>query len=71
LKNFANSILNEYSTQENKFGSFLDQEKATFIDENENVKVKIIITSLTGQKDKANNENLIEHMEFYMFVKVK
>lgn len=71
LKNFANLILNEYSTQENKFGSFLDQEKATFIDENENVKVKIIITSLTGQKDKANNENLIEHMEFYMFVKVK
>lgn len=71
LKTYANRILNEYDNQEGKYDTLLNQEDAIFVDENSNVKMKLIITSLSGEKSGVYNENLIEHMEFYMFIKIK
>lgn len=71
FKTYANRILNEYGAQEEKYDTLLNQKDATFVDENNNVKVKLIVTNLSGRKGGADNENLIEHMEFYIFVKIK
>lgn len=71
LKTYANRILNEYDNQEGKYDTLLNQEDAIFVDENSNVKMKLIITSLSGEKSGVYNEKLIEHMEFYMFIKIK
>ncbi len=71
LKTYANGILDEYGAQKGKFDNLLNQEDATFIDENNSVKMKLIITSLSGRKGGVDNDNSIEHMEFYMFIKLK
>lgn len=71
LKKYANTILNKLGPKQGKHDTILNQEDAAFVVENENVKVKLIVTSLTGRTDSISNEHSIEHVEFYMLVKVK
>ncbi len=48
----------------------LDLEKATFVDESEKIKTKILITSFSGARE-FNGENIINYVEFEMLIDIK
>lgn len=65
---YVNEILDDESAV-GKSGNVLNSEDTTFIDENDNIKVKLIITGFSGNKN--NNGNSIDYIEYYMLVKIK
>lgn len=46
-------------------------EEMTFVDENENVKIKIIFRHINGHKNRSTGKVTVENLEFYSFIKFK
>ena len=71
LKDNVLNILesNNYMSKESQ--NMLSLEEATFTDENNNLQVKYIITSVSGQYDQLNGQYDIDYIECVMLIKIK
>jgi len=69
LKDYIDKLLiNPVTLDKNHYQ--LNPETATFVDENERIRAKILITSFSGARE-FNGENVINHVEFEMLVDIK
>lgn len=66
LSGFVEQLKSEYPTNTN-----VDQKDMTFVDENENIKVKFIFSNIYGQRTQNENGVRIDGADFYILVKLK
>jgi len=71
LKDNVLNILENYEHADKGSQDMLSPEEATFIDENDNVKVKYIITSVNGRYDQINGQYYIYNIECAILIKIK
>ncbi len=71
LKEYIDELIEKKEVQLEKYDNQLDPENSTFVNENDMVKVKILITIIAGRRDVFNDENLIDHIEFDMLMDIK
>ena len=69
LKDPVSKLLNK-EKQLNKYDYQLQPEKAIFVNENERIRVKILITSFSAMKE-LNDEYILDHVEFEMLIDIK
>lgn len=69
LKDPVSKLLTK-EKQLNKYDYQLQPEKAIFVNENERIRVKILITSFSAMKE-LNDEYILDHVEFEMLIDIK
>lgn len=70
MEDYGQKILKNREEKINNKRNLLSMDEATIIDENENVKTKFIINTISGKLDREDNFH-IEHMEFSILIKFK
>jgi hypothetical protein len=69
FSSFINNLVEKYGTlsRENN----LPSEEMTIVDENDKVKVKILISHISGMKDRSSGKLNSKDIDFYILVKIK
>jgi hypothetical protein len=69
FSSFIKNLVDKYGTQSRE--NNLPAEEMTIIEENDKVKIKILITHISGMKDRSSGELNSKDIEFYILVKIK
>lgn len=67
---YVDNILDNINEEANN-RNLLNPEDTIFINENDKVRVKIIINGFSGRRDYNANKNLIKSIEYYMLIEIK
>ncbi len=67
LSDFADKLYEQYGTTADKS---ITPEEMTFIDENNNIKIKFLFINIYGNRDTAANKTTIDNMEFDVLVDI-
>jgi hypothetical protein len=67
LSDFADKLYEQYGTTSDKS---ITPEEMTFIDENNNIKIKFLFINIYGNRDTAESKTTIENMEFDVLVDI-
>lgn len=70
MNDYANEIIERQNDNLVKNRNVLDPDSITIIDENEKVKVKFIINSISGRKN-SEGKTIIEDIKFIVLIKIK
>lgn len=73
LKDIGLDIINRYGYEKlnDNNENMMDIDKMTFEDENNKIKVKFIINSMSGQKGNGLHEYDFENFDYYLLIKIK
>jgi len=66
MSQFVDQLRAKYPTNAN-----VDQKDMTFVDENENIKVKFIFSNIYGQRIQENDGIKVDGADFYILIKLK
>lgn len=69
FSSFINNLVEKYGAMSRE--NNLPSEEMTIVDENDKVKVKILITNISGMKDRSSGKLNSKDIDFYILVKIK
>jgi len=71
LKEYVEEIIKAQDAHSEKYDKRLNPKNSTFVDENEMLKTKILLTNIAGRLDGLNDEIVIDYIEFHMLMSIK